>query len=363
MALDGPRRRRRALALAGGGGDGDLGGDDATGPRRRRQPDGREEAVIATRTAPSTRSRSTRGGAGRGHDPLGLPAAATPASRRRRGGGQGSGFVVSDEGEIVTNAHVVTDAEASGGGTSTRPRRSTSSSPTATRSRPRSSASTRTPTSRCSRSTPRGSTCSRSSSATSEDVEVGQPVAAIGSPFGEEQSLSVGVVSATDRSIESLTEFQIDGAIQTDASINPGNSGGPLLDAEGHVIGINQQINTTSGGERGRRLRRPDRPVERSIEQLRDDGDVEYAYIGVDPGALPAARRRSARHRRPGALVAEVVPGGPADEAGIEAGTRSSASRAGTSTRRRRDRRRRRPRSSARATSPRLIAQPAPATP
>ena len=72
-------------------------------------------------------------------------------------------------------------------------------------------------------------------------------MAAIGSPFGEQQSLSIGIVSATDRSIQSLTEFAIDNAIQTDASINPGNSGGPLLDAEGKVIGINQQIETAPG--------------------------------------------------------------------------------------------------------------------
>ena len=147
-------------------------------------------------------------------------------------------------------------------------------------------------------------------------------MAAIGSPFGQEQSLSVGVVSATDRSIESLTEFQIDGAIQTDASINPGNSGGPLLDAEGEVVGINQQINTTSGGNEGVGFAVPIDLAERSLEQLRDDGEADYAYIGVtDPAALPAARR-AARHRRrrPGRSSAEVVPGGPADDAGLEGG-------------------------------------------
>ena len=76
-------------------------------------------------------------------------------------------------------------------------------------------------------------------------------MAAIGSPFGEQQSLSVGVVSATDRSVDSLTKFQIEGAIQTDASINPGNSGGPLLDAGAEVVGINQQIETKSGANAG----------------------------------------------------------------------------------------------------------------
>ena len=76
-------------------------------------------------------------------------------------------------------------------------------------------------------------------------------MAAIGSPFGEEQSLSVGVISALDRAIESLTGFEIAGAIQTDAAINHGNSGGPLLDARGRVLGINAQIRTTSGGGEG----------------------------------------------------------------------------------------------------------------
>ena len=97
---------------------------------------------------------------------------------------------------------------------------------------------------------------------------VGQPVAAIGSPFGEQQSLSVGVVSATDRSVNSLTQFQIEGAIQTDASINPGNSGGPLLDAGARVIGINQQIETNSGANDGVGFAVPISAVKRSIAQL-----------------------------------------------------------------------------------------------
>ena len=85
----------------------------------------------------------------------------------------------------------------------------------------------------------------------SATVAVGTPVAAIGSPFAERQSLSVGVVSAVDRTISGLTAFQISGAIQTDAAINPGNSGGPLVDPDGEVIGINQQIKTNTGGGEG----------------------------------------------------------------------------------------------------------------
>ena len=90
------------------------------------------------------------------------------------------------------------------------------------------------------------------------DLVVGQPVAAIGSPFGEQHSLSVGVISATDRSVKSLTQFEIEGAIQTDASINPGNSGGPLLNADAQVVGINQQIETELRRQRRGRLRGPD---------------------------------------------------------------------------------------------------------
>src|SRR5204863_9310959 len=117
-------------------------------------------------------------------------------------------------------------------------------------------------------------------------IQVGQPVAAIGSPFGEDNSLSVGIVSATDRTIDSLTNFKIEGAIQTDASINPGNSGGPLLDADGHVIGIDQQINTTSGGNEGVGFAVPISLVARSLDQLRQNGTVKYAYIGVTTQSL-----------------------------------------------------------------------------
>ena len=82
-------------------------------------------------------------------------------------------------------------------------------------------------------------------------LKVGAPVVAIGSPYGEPQSLSVGVISGLDRSIDSLTGFSIDGAIQTDAAINRGNSGGPLVDARGRVLGINSQIRSTGGGGEG----------------------------------------------------------------------------------------------------------------
>jgi S1-C subfamily serine protease len=154
------------------------------------------------------------------------------------------------------------------------------------------------------------------------ELQVGQPVAAIGSPFGEQQSLSVGVVSATDRSVTSLTEFQIDGAIQTDASINPGNSGGPLLDAGARVIGINQQIETSSGANDGVGFAVPISAIERSVAELREDGTAEYAYIGVSSQALyPQLAEKLELDTSFGGMVDTVVPGGPAEEAGLEGAT------------------------------------------
>jgi S1-C subfamily serine protease len=150
---------------------------------------------------------------------------------------------------------------------------------------------------------------------------VGQPVAAIGSPFGEQQSLSIGVVSATDRSVGSLTQFQIEGAIQTDASINPGNSGGPLLDAGARVVGINQQIETNSGANDGVGFAVPVSTVKRSLAQLEREGSAEYAYIGVSSQALyPQLAEKLGLDTDHGGLVAEVVADGPADDAGLEGG-------------------------------------------
>ena len=131
------------------------------------------------------------------------------------------------------------------------------------------------------------------------DLVVGQPVAAIGSPFGEQHSLSVGIISATDRSVDSLTEFQIEGAIQTDAAINPGNSGGPLLDAEARG-GRHQPADPDRNRlQRRGRLRDPDlggqtlgRPA-----RGRRQGRIRL-HRRLHPGALPAARRRARPRRR-----------------------------------------------------------------
>ena len=231
------------------------------------------------------------------------------------GGAEGSGFVLDQNGEIVTNAHVVTEEAGEG----------------------------RTPASEVFvefsnrnvleakilgfdpfadvallKVEPEGFALHPLELGEDSELEVGEPVAAIGSPFGEQRSLSVGVVSATDRAVKSLTQFEIEGAIQTDASINPGNSGGPLLEAEGRVIGINQQIETNSGANDGVGFAVPISAIERSVDQLRENGVAEYAYIGVASQPLyPQLARKLGLDTDFGALVANVVPGGPAEKAGL----------------------------------------------
>jgi S1-C subfamily serine protease len=152
-------------------------------------------------------------------------------------------------------------------------------------------------------------------------LRAGSPVAAIGSPFGEQQSLSVGVISALDRDIASLTNYQIGDALQTDAAINRGNSGGPLLDARGEVIGINSQIKSASGGGEGVGFAVPVGTVARSLDQLRKRGRVAYGYLGVQTRELyPQLAEHLELPVERGALVLELTDGGPAARAGLRAG-------------------------------------------
>jgi 2-alkenal reductase len=152
-------------------------------------------------------------------------------------------------------------------------------------------------------------------------VQVGDPVAAIGSPFGEENSLSVGVVSAKNRTIEALTDFSIGNALQTDAAINRGNSGGPLLDARGRVIGINSQIRSSGGGSVGVGFAVSVDTIRNSIDQIRASGKARSASIGITSQPLyPQLAKRLGLPVRDGALIADVVNGGPADKAGLRGG-------------------------------------------
>jgi putative serine protease PepD len=144
-------------------------------------------------------------------------------------------------------------------------------------------------------------------------LSVGDPVIAIGSPFGLQGTVTSGIVSGLDREIQAPDGFPIDGAIQTDAALNSGNSGGPLLDARGRVVGVNSQIESRSGGNVGVGYAVPVEIVKSVVDQLLTDGTAEHGYLGVqlsDPGT------------EAGVPVAEVVDGGPAADAGLRAGDR-----------------------------------------
>jgi len=157
----------------------------------------------------------------------------------------------------------------------------------------------------------------------SSRVVVGEPVAALGSPFGNESSLSVGVVSATRRSIGSLTsDYNVGDAIQTDAPITHGNSGGPLFDARGRVVGINAQIRSDSGQSEGVGFAIPINAAKRSFRQLVRNGRVAYAYVGVEAEDLtPTIAKRFGYSVQRGAVIATVRPESPAEEAGLRGGS------------------------------------------
>jgi 2-alkenal reductase len=238
---------------------------------------------------------------------------------------QGSGFVISPRGYILTNSHVITNA---GEGSSVQAaehlfvefadgdRISASVvgwdlfddvgllkvSPAAHRLTP----------------VPLGE---------SSTVRVGQPVAAIGSPLGNENTLTTGVVSAIHRSINAITvqKYNIVDAIQTDAPITHGNSGGPLFDARGRVIGINAQIRSTggTGNDSGIGFAIPIDAAKHSVAQLLKNGHVSYAYVGILTDTMTPSLAKALGYRvQHGALIVGVTGGSPGDKAGLRGGSR-----------------------------------------
>ena len=149
----------------------------------------------------------------------------------------------------------------------------------------------------------------------SRDLQVGQRVYAIGNPFGLDQTLTTGIVSALNREIESFNNRTIRGVVQTDAAINPGNSGGPLLDSAGRLIGVNTQIASPSGASAGIGFAIPVDEVNRIVPRLISDGRFLRPTIGIAAGN--AALQRALDLPRGVALV-QVVPGGPAARAGLQ---------------------------------------------
>jgi S1-C subfamily serine protease len=230
-------------------------------------------------------------------------------------GGQGSGFVVDGEGYIATNAHVVTSD--SGG------RAEQVFIEFSDGNRVEAEIVGVDPNADVAllKVDPSGLALTPLRLGVSHGIAVGEPVAAIGSPFGERQSLSIGVISAIDRNIESLTRFQIGDAIQTDAAINPGNSGGPLLNAHGRVLGINAQIKSQSGGGEGVGFAIPVDAVSRSLRELRASGKVGYGYLGVQTLSLwPQLAERLDLDVDDGALIQDIESDSPAEKAGLKEG-------------------------------------------
>jgi S1-C subfamily serine protease len=156
----------------------------------------------------------------------------------------------------------------------------------------------------------------------SNRAQVGDPVVAIGNPFGLDRTVTTGIVSAKQRQITAPNGFSIDNVIQTDAAINPGNSGGPLIDSNGRVIGINSQIATGGGGGSvGVGFAVPSNTAERVIPQLKKGGKVERAYLGVETTDVTEQLAEDLNLPvKQGALIQRVIDGGPADKAGLRGG-------------------------------------------
>jgi S1-C subfamily serine protease len=226
----------------------------------------------------------------------------------------GSGFVIDKSGHIVTNYHVVRDA---GRVTVSFSNRDTVQAEVVGTDPSTDLAVLRVETA--------ASALTPLSIGNSDAVRVGDPVVAIGNPFGLDRTVTAGIVSALQRLIQAPNRFTIDHVIQTDAPINPGNSGGPLLNARGQVIGVNTQIETGTGssatGNVGIGFAVPSNTVKDVVAQILRTGRVDHAYLGISGQALTADVAE--RYNLPvdaGVLVGRVTDDSGADKAGIEGG-------------------------------------------
>src|SRR5712672_1567085 len=152
----------------------------------------------------------------------------------------------------------------------------------------------------------------------SDKLIVGQKVLAIGNPFGLDRTLTTGVISGLQRPIRAQNGRPIEGAIQTDASINPGNSGGPLLDSHGKMIGINSQIESPSGASAGVGFAILVSIAKRIVPQLVRNGSVQRPDLGINPRDVEALGRQAQLPVPDGVLIWSVRPGGPAANAGLK---------------------------------------------
>ena len=292
-----------ALALGGGVGAGVY----AASTAGNHTAESTTTTVIAAQPASSTQTVSTLTQLYKNVTPgvVDITVASTTPDGFGFGGAQesraeGSGFVYDTSGHIVTNAHVVDGAK---------------------------SITVRFQNGKTAKATVVGTDASSDIAVIKVDVDAsllhpltlgssssvqpGQEVIAIGSPFGLAGTMTSGIVSAVDRTIEAPNHYSISGAIQTDAPINHGNSGGPLLNAGGDVIGVNAQIESDSGGNDGVGFAIPIDAVKSVASTIVSGGKVRHAYLGVKVGNAAGG---------PGASVGTVISGSPADKAGVQAG-------------------------------------------
>jgi S1-C subfamily serine protease len=226
--------------------------------------------------------------------------------------GTGSGFIWDNSGNIITNFHVIQNADAAQvtlADQSTWKARRVGAAPDKDLAVLRIDA----PANKL-RAIPVG---------TSKDLQVGQSVFAIGNPFGLDQSLTTGVISALGREIESVTRRPIQGVIQTDAAINPGNSGGPLLDSAGRLIGVNTAIYSPTGASAGIGFAIPVDTVNRIVPELIRSGKVTRPGMGIQVAEDQIAERLGVT----GVLVVEVVQGSAAAKAGLRPTRREASGR------------------------------------
>ena len=232
--------------------------------------------------------------------------------------GTGSGFVYDREGHIVTNNHVVEDAER----ITVTFADDTVVEATLVGQDPDSDLAVI-------KVDPQGLDLIPVELGDSDALRVGQTVVAIGNPFGFAGTLTTGVISGLGRSLPSTGDrtrgtYTIPDVVQTDAAINPGNSGGPLLDIEGRVIGVNAAIQSPVQGSSGVGFAIPVHLVKLIVPSLIDEGEFTYPYLGISGGTLypEAAEAMNLSRTQRGALVVTVSPDGPADRAGLRPSTR-----------------------------------------
>jgi S1-C subfamily serine protease len=222
----------------------------------------------------------------------------------------GSGFLIDNDGHILTNAHVVDGAqkvEVELGNGAEQQAQVVGSDPSSD------IALLKVDNTEGAHPLPLGD---------SSKVQVGDPVVAIGNPFALDRTVTSGIVSALQRQIQAPNGFSISDVIQTDAAINPGNSGGPLIDGAGQVIGINSQIESQSGGNEGVGFAVPIKTAADVVSQLENGGQVHQAYLGVSGGDITAEIAHALNLPvTQGVLIEQVLNGGPADDAGIKGAT------------------------------------------